>query len=169
MGTKHRPKLQVGEKLNMITIVGYEGDGKWKYLCDCGNYKSAMSRHIRDGMVKSCGCLMKERGKKLALSNKTHGQSKTRTYQSWKSMIHRCQSPKNGSYPWYGGRGISVCERWMVFENFLHDMGERPEGTSIDRICSDKGYQPDNCKWSTLSEQYANRRNHNQYTDKKVI
>lgn len=78
------------------------------------------------------------------------------TYKSWNSMKQRCLNPKDQAYEKYGGRGIQVCERWMEFENFLADMGVRPEGTSIDRIDNDGNYEPSNCKWSTRQQQNRN-------------
>ena len=80
------------------------------------------------------------------------------TYQSWRAMKHRCLNPKASDWPHYGGRGIQVCERWMMFENFLADMGERPEGMTIDRENNDGGYEPRNCRWATRQTQTRNSR-----------
>lgn len=89
-----------------------------------------------------------------------HGHAKrterSPTYNSWAGMMQRCYYPKHVKYHLYGGRGIEVCERWHLFDNFLADMGERPMGTSLDRIDGTKGYSPDNCRWSTKSEQMRN-------------
>lgn len=93
--------------------------------------------------------------------NPTHGHTVGRkfspTYSSWVAMCTRCRNPSFPAYPRYGGAGITVCERWLMFENFLSDMGERPLGTSIDRIDGTKGYQPENCRWATSSMQNTNK------------
>lgn len=91
----------------------------------------------------------------------THGYSrskdpaKRRTYNSWAMMLSRCRNPKNPKFYMYGGAGVSVCERWQSFENFLADMGDRPLGTSIDRMDGARGYAPGNCRWATPPEQMA--------------
>jgi hypothetical protein len=80
-------------------------------------------------------------------------------YESWRGMRQRCGNPNNRSYKFYGGRGITYCERWEKFENFLADMGSRPKGTSIDRIDSNGNYEPSNCRWQPIREQHSNKRN----------
>lgn len=85
-----------------------------------------------------------------------HGMARTPTYNSWYSMVRRCSVPEQSQYERYGGRGISVCERWLDFKNFYEDMGERPINTTIDRVNNDGNYEPTNCRWATLIEQHSN-------------
>lgn len=101
---------------------------------------------------------------------KTHGHSKppTSTYHSWSNMKSRCDNPSYTHYADYGGRGISYCDRWEDFENFLADMGIRPEGRTLDRIDSNKGYYIDNCRWATPREQACNRTNSVELTYKGI-
>lgn len=91
--------------------------------------------------------------------NTTHGMSGTRVYQVWASMIKRCENPAEKNYRHYGGRGIRVCDRWRhSFEAFIADMGERPDGMTLDRVNVDGNYEPGNCRWATYAEQSRNTR-----------
>lgn len=87
-----------------------------------------------------------------------HGLTGSPTYNTWASMKQRCLNPNSPKYRLYGGRGITICDRWLKFENFLADMGERPPGLTLDRIDNDGDYEPGNCRWATSTQQIANRR-----------
>lgn len=139
--------------LGPIPPVDGSGRKRWACHCDCGSFMVARSGELRRGDTTSCGC-----AKKAALT--THGQSiqRTRSYTTWDGMIQRCTNPRNKKYHLYGGRGILVCEPWLTFEQFFADMGERPEGLTIDRINPDGNYEPSNCRWATAKEQNRNLR-----------
>lgn len=130
----------------------------WLCQCDCGNQSIAFASDLRSGRHQSCGCLQKECMTKHGHAKRTTGY--TITYSSWASMKYRCCNPKNPKFQYYGGRGISICDRWIKsFEAFLEDMGERPsKAYSIDRIDSDGNYEPSNCRWATRAEQSKNQR-----------
>jgi len=131
---------------------------RWKCLCDCGKEVTVDSFKLRHGMTKSCGCLANEL---TSLRSKKHGMFGTRLYRIWFNMKQRCANPKHIAYKNYGGRGITVCNEWQIFEPFYKwalANGYRDELT-IDRIDNDKGYSPDNCQWLTEKEQGQNKRN----------
>ena len=96
-----------------------------------------------------------------------HGMSHTKEYGCWRALKNRCTNPENSQYKDYGGRGITICERWMDFVNFYEDMGKSPEGYEIDRIDNDKGYCKENCRWTTKKENARNRRSTKQHSTHK--
>lgn len=134
----------------------------WMCVCDCGEYKSVNLQALTSGATRSCGCYNRMVASALRQANKLaeiHGLSKHPLYGTWATMKQRCSNPRNKKYPLYGERGIKVCDRWMnSFPNFLEDMGESPEGASLNRINNDGDYEPGNCEWSSISEQNKNRR-----------
>lgn len=123
--------------------------------CSCGKRVEASLENLRGRQVTSCGCSRADSNRARLLK---HNGTKTREYKSWTGMRERCGNPNNGSHHRYGGRGITICERWNDFSNFLADMGKCPKGKSLDRIENDKGYYPENCRWATPSQQARNRR-----------
>jgi len=130
----------------------------WKCLCDCGNLTVVPVSGLRSGNTRSCGCLNKETSVNN-LNPTTHGMSKTKIYKVWVDMLNRCRSKNSKDYERYGGRGITVCKRWLRFESFYKDMGDRPEGLTIERKNNNGNYELSNCKWATQKEQCNNKRN----------
>lgn len=128
---------------------GNGGSPYWLCQCDCGSIKPVDGHSLRSGGTTTCGCLARTQ----------QGRSGTRCYRVWHNMMRRCHCPEDKSYPYYGQRGIEVCARWHTFSSFFEDMGDPPEGLSIDRINNDMGYSPWNCRWATKKTQMRNTRN----------
>tara|TARA_Y100000114_G_C11764120_1_gene332398 strand:- start:72368 stop:73282 length:915 start_codon:yes stop_codon:yes gene_type:complete len=169
---RHRERVASGEwipeKLNgkrygRLTVVGFERWERiaedqqvsvWKCTCECGN--EHITRRNNLGEHSSCGCWFRE---KISASSTKHGMYGTPTHKSWTKMKERCYLSTYEEKDYYQDRGITVCDRWLEsFENFLEDMGERPEGTSLDRINPNLGYYKENCRWADLTTQSYNRR-----------
>lgn len=146
-----------GQRFGRLIVISFshkKDGGKryfWNCLCDCGNTTIIRIDHLKSRHTQSCGCLLIEKITK-------HGFSRSHIYRIWAGMIARCQNPKMNCYGHYGGRGISVCEEWLDFENFYTDIGQyKPSHKhEIDRINNDAGYSLDNCRWATSKENHRN-------------
>lgn len=141
-----------GQRFNSLTAIKLANKKpvKWECICDCGKIIIISYSHLSTGHTKSCGCSRRK--------PKTHGKALTREYSIWNAMIQRCSNKNTKSYKYYGGRGISVCKRWLNFESFFKDMGFRPtDKHQIDRIDNDGNYEASNCHWATQKEQARNK------------
>lgn len=146
----------VGRRYGRWTVLSFShkkpaGEIMWNCRCECGKERPVKAASLESGRSTSCGCFHREQ-----VSN--HGMTGLPTFKSWESMKQRCLNPNATSHDRYGGRGITIHEAWInSFDQFLADMGERPEGTTLDRIDPDGNYEPSNCRWAGLKTQQRNR------------
>ena len=137
----------------VIKVNGYDNQNKilWLCECECGNERNVSGNSLRSGRSNSCGCY------DFKLNKTKHFSSDLPEYRIWKAMKTRCDNPNADNFIHYGAKGIKVCERWQIFENFYKDMGSRPTvNHSIDRINVNGNYEPNNCRWVTHTQQVRN-------------
>lgn len=157
-----------GQRFERLVVreMVYGGQTRVRCACDCGATVTVIAYNVRNGNTRSCGCLASEqkaeRGRMTAptmgSANRTHGMSKTPTYQSWRDAKLRCFDPGNSRYKWYGAIGVTMCAAWRdSFGAFLADMGPCPAGLTLERKDGAKGYEPGNCEWATRLKQAQNR------------
>jgi len=164
-----------GKKFGKLTVIELAdtdaGPKYWKCVCECGNTKTVSGGHLKSGNVKSCGCFLKDSKNTnirsaiaaAKIANTKHGKYGQRVYNTWSGMLGRCNNPSNKDFQSYGGRGIKVSKDWETFQNFYKDMGDPPEGHTLDRIDNNFGYCKENCRWATSITQARNRKNNRNF------
>ena len=148
-------------RLFVLDALRRDGRSWLTCVCDCGTKKDIAMSSVQSGNSLSCGCIQRE---VASARFKTHGLSRTKEYRCWAHMIRRCTDSSSRMFKYYGARGITVCEEWMVFENFLRHVGHAPTvNHTLDRRDNDKGYEPSNCRWVTMAVQSVNKRSNVYY------
>jgi hypothetical protein len=170
-----RHESLIGKTFGYLTVVGDAapegGDKSWRSICVCAcspeKQKTVSNPALKKGLTTSCGCRVVERASVMKLRHgaSIEGNSKFGTYRSWHGAKSRCYTLNSPNYKHYGGRGITMCDRWKnSFDNFFEDMGYRPTGMTLERIDNEGNYEPGNCKWATTKEQNCNKRTNKIYT-----
>lgn len=159
---QHFGKLTVEKQVPRPAALTKAGT-YWLCRCDCGTTLVIRRDSLTGGNAQSCGCARIET---LRAVRTTHGMSGSSTYIVWCGMIARCENPKEPAYSDYGGRGVTICDRWHSFEAFFEDMGERPGSLTLDRIDNAGNYAPGNCRWATRIQQARNKRSNRLLTYK---
>lgn len=175
MSQKKYPPIEIGQKYGRLTVIREDPKKKidqrcWFVRCVCGTEKSIRQAQLKNGSSQSCGCLQRERSASAGPQRTKHGHTIGHTeggsvsseYSTWQQMKNRCTNNRCPGWKHYGGRGITVCDRWLnSFNNFLADVGPKPKSEqklTLGRIDNDKGYEPGNVEWQTYLQQAANKR-----------